>query len=72
MRGATAIAFVLHVVYVVSIRAPHARGDEMEVNVGIDNSTFQSAPLMRGATQLHVGFANCEIVSIRAPHARGD
>ena len=69
MRGATnTVGFVKS--FVVSIHAPHARGDGY-VARRTWHAVFQFTPLMRGATAeteepLTVG------VSIHAPHARGD
>ena len=57
---------------VVSIHAPHARGDYEH---GIYTGTvelFQSTPLMRGATDRAAGNRGGSGVSIHAPHARGD
>ena len=55
----------------VSIRAPHARGDESADRLNVEDM-FQSAPLMRGATLDARARADRHVVSIRAPHARGD
>ena len=40
----------------VSIHAPHARGDEVEIEVK-DGASFQFTPLMRGATRRCFVFA---------------
>ncbi len=49
MRGATAARRLSSQVQIVSIRAPHARGDELSDEES-PVAKFQSAPLMRGAT----------------------
>ena len=56
----------------VSIHAPHARGDfETALNRDL-LLEFQSTPLMRGATWSKSKTFDTQQVSIHAPHARGD
>ena len=54
----------------VSIHAPHARGDMLSPGF-FCSPMFQFTPLMRGATLTEVS-KNRIVVSIHAPHARGD
>ena len=57
---------------VVSIHAPHARGDPAVCVITIATLLFQSTPLMRGATAARADKQLMLDVSIHAPHARGD
>ena len=57
---------------IVSIHAPHARGDCLACADAYEPSWFQSTPLMRGATDSLAGMSSRITVSIHAPHARGD
>ena len=50
MRGATLVATERVIRALVSIHAPHARGDLISDDVAYDYKWFQSTPLMRGAT----------------------
>ena len=56
----------------VSIHAPHARGDASLRCPLLPYRSFQSTPLMRGATRRGRGGQRPAQVSIHAPHARGD
>ena len=73
MRGATEDRYCAHDdSSIVSIHAPHARGDRMRRQALQKTDMFQSTPLMRGATPGVVGSDRVDGVSIHAPHARGD
>ena len=57
---------------IVSIHAPHARGDLDTLKNYPVVMEFQSTPLMRGATSVEPTHVSRSAVSIHAPHARGD
>ena len=72
MRGATVLSGQLRrVSQVVSIHAPHARGDHMWVTARWRESVSIHAPHARG-DRLVMDPMGVFLVSIHAPHARGD
>ena len=72
MRGATRVVKVRQVDRVISIHAPHARSDAVEMVMERLSKQFQSTLLMRGAT-CDDGFRDVfAAISIHAPHARSD
>ena len=59
MRGATRYGITgLSIFSLISIHAPHARSDDIQVLDALDLDVFQSTLLMRGATvcAIHIYF----------------
>ncbi len=56
----------------ISIHAPHTRGDLPSVTQLTTRLIFQSTPLIRGATAAEPTFFIFVSISIHAPHTRGD
>ncbi len=71
MRGATSWRGIDWSEVIVSIRAPHARGDRQTPAAHGSIVVSIRAPHARGDKRHHA-FASDAGVSIRAPHARGD
>ncbi len=71
MRGATVHPEDRGVAALVSIRAPHARGDSKPVSLAPAMAVSIRAPHARGDRDCKLS-DRVRHVSIRAPHARGD
>ena len=72
MRGATLVGVLLQLLLVISIHAPHARGDDIATPTLIASSRISiHAPHARG-DRCFGGPVLEAVISIHAPHARGD
>ena len=72
MRGATRIRRRGNALEVVSIHAPHARGDLTSWTASRPRSCFNPRPSCEGRLGRRDGGGDRARVSIHAPHARGD
>ena len=72
MRGATSSKSTCFFKASISIHAPHARSDAINIDVWAGAQQFQSTLLMRGATFASQSIRVSLSISIHAPHARSD
>ncbi len=72
MRGATLSSVPLPKLQTVSIRAPHARGDQSFGPQSSSTGCFNPRPSCEGRLAANRDCRWFRLVSIRAPHARGD